>query len=300
MKRFGFAKLRFFIAVILLIAAGLKAYQLATAPLPPVVQGSVFTPLLELLNERYFLMAVVVGEILFALVLVADIGRQWTWLLSLLGFTAFTFVSVMKGLSGETSCGCFGAVTVNPWLTATFDAAIVGLLFIFREPAAVPPPVNRKKILAVLLAWLLLAVLTLLAMLSLKQWDHELGMELKGFDGRRMISLEPEKWISKELPLIPHFAEPHAGDLLKHGNWNVLLIHLDCEKCREMMADMEKQNAEGVAVVIIPSRSSDKMPEVPFPVFVMDDRIDWFAETPCMVKLSEGICVAIGENPLFD
>jgi len=60
MKGLGFARFRFVPAAVLLIAAGLKAYQLSTAPLPPVVQGSVFTPLLELLNDRYFQMAVVV------------------------------------------------------------------------------------------------------------------------------------------------------------------------------------------------------------------------------------------------
>ena len=73
MKRANFAQFRFGVAAILLLAAGLKAYQLATAPLPPVVQASMFTPLLELLNDRYFQMAVVVGEILFALVLIANL-----------------------------------------------------------------------------------------------------------------------------------------------------------------------------------------------------------------------------------
>ena len=52
-KSFGFTRFRFVVAAILLIAAGLKAYQLAAIPLPPVVQGSMFTPLLELLNNRY-------------------------------------------------------------------------------------------------------------------------------------------------------------------------------------------------------------------------------------------------------
>jgi len=113
-RHFGFAQFRFVVAAILLLAAGLKAYQLATAPLPPVVQDSVFTPLFELLNDRYLLMAVVVGEILFALILIADIWRQWAWLLSLLGFSAFALVSLMKGVSGESSCGCFGTVTINP------------------------------------------------------------------------------------------------------------------------------------------------------------------------------------------
>jgi hypothetical protein len=90
MKHLGFAQFRFVVAGILLLAAGLKAYQLATVPLPPVVQGSVFTPLLELLNDCYFQMVVVVGEILFALVLVAGLCRAWTWLHHLAGTQGFS------------------------------------------------------------------------------------------------------------------------------------------------------------------------------------------------------------------
>jgi hypothetical protein len=63
--RFGFSQLRFVITVVLLLAAGLKAYQLATVPLPPPVHGSIFTPLLELLNNRGLLMLVVEIEIPF-------------------------------------------------------------------------------------------------------------------------------------------------------------------------------------------------------------------------------------------
>ena len=157
-KRFSFAQFRFVVAGILFLAAGLKAYQLSTAPLPPVVQGSVFTPLLELLNDRYFLMAVVVGEILFALVLVAGIWRQWTWLLSLLGFSMFTLVSMMKGLSGETSCGCFGTVTVNPWITMGLDLIIVACLAVFRVLDAEKQKEPLFSVGNVLLSWLLIAL----------------------------------------------------------------------------------------------------------------------------------------------
>lgn len=132
--RFGFCQLRFVIAAVLLLAAGLKAYQLATAPFLPPVQRSIFTPLLELLNNRGLLVFVVEVEILFALVLLSGIQQHWTWFISFLTFTAFFFISVMKGLNGESSYGCFGVITVNPWITASFDIIIVILLAFFREP----------------------------------------------------------------------------------------------------------------------------------------------------------------------
>jgi len=231
-NRFGFAQFRFVVAAILLIAAGLKAYQIATVPLPPVAQGSIFTPLLELLNNRYLLMVVVLGEILFALVLIAGIWRSWVWLLSLLGFTAFTLVSLMKGLSGESSCGCFGTFIINPWITTCFDFVIVILLAIFRERIdwkfSFP---DRRKLAAVLLAWLVLAGPALVAMLSLKQHPHiTLGTEFTSPDGRNMILLEPETWIGQEFPLISRFVQPNDSEILKQGTWNVLLAqgHASC------------------------------------------------------------------------
>ena len=297
-KRFSFAQLRFIIAAVLLLAAGLKAYQLATAPLPPVVQGSMFTPLLELFNNRHFQMVVVVGEILFALVLIEGLWQSWTWLLSLLGFSAFTLVSLMKGLSGEASCGCFGAVTVNPWYTATFDAAIVGLLVIFRERIDwTLRGWERRKVLAVLVAWLLLAVPTLFLMFSHKEQPHAtLGTEFIGADGRKIILLDPESWIGKEFPLISRFTEPKGSEVLLQGTWSVLLVQPDCTECKQKMAELEANNIENVAIVVIPFRSNETAVRASFPVFVLDRQNDWLANTPYMIKLEKGVSVALGNQ----
>jgi len=302
-KQLGFARFRFVPAGVLLVAATLKTYQLVTAPLPPVVQGSMFTPLLELFNDRYFLMATVMGEILFALILIADIWRSWMWLLSLLGFSAFTLVSLMKGLSGETSCGCFGTITVNPWLTMAFDLSIVACLAIFRERLKwtrlklALSPSDRKKISVVLVVWLVLAVPALYAMLSLKQQPHTtLGTEFTGLDGRRMILLEPETWIDKEFPLISRFAESEGSEALRQGTWLVLLVQPDCPDCKQKMKGLEETETENVAIVVIASHGGEKELQTSFPTFVLDRQNGWFAETPVVVKLSDGICVAVGEQ----
>ncbi len=282
--RFGFAQLRFGVAAILLFAAGLKAYQIATAPLPPTVQNSIFTPLLELLNNRHLLMAVVVGEMLFAAILASGVWRQWTWLLSVLGFLAFTIISLMKALSGESSCGCFGAIAINPWITMTFDLVIVALLAVFRERPSWDfklIPADRKKLAVAFAIWLLLAGPALFAMLSLKQTAHaSLGTEFTGPDGKPMILLEPETWIGKELPLISRFIQPNDSDQLKQGEWNLLLIHTDCPKCLQMLADLEAKQAEGVAIVVVPFHANERPPQTPFPLFTLDTQNAWFVTTP--------------------
>lgn len=299
-RYFGFGWFRFVVAAILLLAAGLKAYQIATAPLPPVVQGSIFTPLLEPLNNRYFLMVVVVGEILFAMILIAGVWRKWIWLLSLFCFSAFAVISLMKGLGGESSCGCFGTVTINPWITASFDLFVVALLSVFRDRSSwifELIPASQKSLTLALIAWMVLAGPALYAMLSLKQQAHaSLGTEFIGPDGKQMILLEPETWVGKELPLTSRFVQPNDSDQLKHGEWNLLLIHTDCPKCLQMMADLEARRVERVAIVVVPSHSTERNPRTPFPLFTLDAQNAWFVTTPCVVTLSEGVCIASGDD----
>lgn len=297
---FGFTQLRFFVVAILLIAAGMKAYQIATAPLPPAVQGSIFTPLLELFNNRHLLMIVITSEILFAMILIAGVWRQWTWLLSILCFAAFTIVSLMKGLSGESSCGCFGTITVNPWATMVFDLIVVALLGVFRERQPwdfTLVPSDRKKLIIALFTWLVLSGPALFFMLSLKQQAHAtLGTEFTGPDGKPMILLEPETWIGKELPLFSRFVQPNDSDQLEQGEWNLLLIHTDCPKCLQMMTELEAKQAQNIAIVVVPSYVNERSPRTPFPLFMLDMKNAWFVTTPCVVRLSDGVCVSIGNS----
>ena len=300
MKRFGFTQLRYVIAAVLLLAAGLKAYQLATAPLPPVIHGSRFTPLLELLNNRYFQMFVVVGEILFALVLVANLWRSWMWLLALIGFSAFTLVSVMKGLSGEASCGCFGPVTVNPWITATFDAAIVGLLLLFRERIDWNvPTLDKRKVLAVLIVWLVLAVPALFAMLSLKQVLHAtLGTEFVGADGTITVMLEPGTWVGKELPLWNRVDE-QSRQMLEKGEWNIVISRKQCEECKRFIKKFG--TTVPLALLELDDGSMDSTMHSGIRSMVsvtgsLEIDPNWVILTPLLIKCRDGICVSVGEN----
>jgi hypothetical protein len=296
--RFGFGQFRFIIAAVLLLAAGLKAYQLATAPLPPPVHGSIFTPLLELLNNRGLLLFVVEVEILFALVLFSGIQQQWTWLISLLCFTTFSAISIMKGLSGESSCGCFGVVMVNPWFTASFDIIIVILLAFFREPFELNfrlSMLDRKKLTTVLIVWCFLAVPLLFAMLSLKQVHATLGTEFTDYDGTQAIQLEPENWIGKEFPLASRFVQPVDDEILKQGDWTILLIHADCSRCLQLLSEMNGQSDKNTAIIEIPSGKNLASPKTDLPYFKLDENNKWFATTPFIIKLSDWICVSAKE-----
>ena len=117
--RGGYVAIRVILAAVLISAAVLKGYQLATGP----VLGT------GLFSSRILLIAVVEFEWLLGVWLITDLFPKWAWRVALGCFGLFASVSLYKGLSGDASCGCFGQVDVSPWWTLALDlAAVVALL----------------------------------------------------------------------------------------------------------------------------------------------------------------------------
>jgi uncharacterized membrane protein YphA (DoxX/SURF4 family) len=106
---------RFIVAVILLIAATLKFYQLLTT----------LSSNEGLLHARWFNIFIVEFELFLGIWLVFGLLPKLTWLVTIGLFSIFSIVSFYKAISGEVSCGCFGNVTVNPWITTILDITIV-------------------------------------------------------------------------------------------------------------------------------------------------------------------------------
>ena len=118
----GYDAVRVAVGILLLTAAGLKGYQLATEPL----LGTGF------LDSRWLLTMTVEFELLFGLWLLANIWPKLSWAAAMGCFSLFTCISLYKALSGYTTCGCFGRLPVNPWWTATLDLVVVFSLLRWR------------------------------------------------------------------------------------------------------------------------------------------------------------------------
>ncbi|MDR0704009.1 MAG: hypothetical protein LBF88_03390 [Planctomycetaceae bacterium] len=126
-NQLGWMIVRFFVAAVLLIAAGLKAYQLATMP---DLENSFF-------EARWFQIILVECEIALALILLFGIVPKISWLVTTILFMIFSIVSLAKGLSGAESCGCWGAMQVSPYFTMVLDIGSIGLLWKFRPVSPV-------------------------------------------------------------------------------------------------------------------------------------------------------------------
>ena len=280
--------LRFGVAGVLGTAAILKTIELSTSP---VVQEG-------WLHSRELGMVAVNIELLMVCLLVSGFFPKLSWLGATAMFSVFSIVSGYLFLAGAESCNCFGRVSVPPLYTVLLDLTIVGLLLLFR-------PIGwnelrkeffglKKGVPFIAAFWLCLALPATYAMLSVqKNKIAELGTEFIGVDGRKTILLEPEKWVGKELPLFSRIVQPESPEILKQGEWKVVLAHSGCSKCVHLIGDLESASVENTAAIIVPSHAAETLPQTTLPLFQLDNKNDWFASTPYLLKLRSGICVEI-------
>ncbi len=309
-KAIGYDFVRLGLGCLLLVTAGLKAHQLATEP---ILGTSIF-------DSRWLLMAVVECEIFFGLWLLVGLLPRVTWAAAVTCFASFTCVSLYKALSGAVSCGCFGRVEVNPWITASLDLAIVVTLAIWRPKGQTSRQSFDflrlvKPTSGVLAVWLLLAAPAAWAMGTYTDTTLSDAGTIVG-DGK-LIVLEPEKWIGKRFPLLNYIeAEGRktggsAGldslhEKLTKGDCLVLFYHRDCQKCQETIEELpsilKESRTAHVALIEMPPYGTGGRLHPPRGISHyqgnLTDAKEWFCQTPLCLKLHDGrtVQIVIGEK----
>ncbi len=289
----GYDVVRLAAALLLLVAAGLKAHQLATEP----VLGT------GLLESRWFLIGVVEFELFFGLWLLSGLLPKVTWAAALGCFVLFTCISLFKALSGHATCGCFGKIEVNPWYTATLDIFVVlSLLCWPAKGSRTAFQVNfgqlPVRVAGVLAVWLAVGVPAGCAMGSYT--NAALSDAGDTIGNGRIVVLEPEKWVGKKLPLLEYI---DIGDRLREGDWLLLLYHQDCPDCREAIENALNETArEGgnarlaLALIEVPPYGNAKarigLQEASFVLGRLSGEREWLVTTPAQLELKSGQVVA--------
>ena len=293
----AFDVVRLVLAAILLIAAALKAYPLATEP---VANKDIF-------SYRWSLMLQVEFEIVFGLWLLSGAYRRLAWALAVACFTFFCGVTLYKALSGEASCGCFGKVQVDPWYTLILDTSAVAALLLFRPQAAprqaapvdsAPQGQQRRLAVALLLA-VLVGIPAGIAMASYK--PATILPDGKFFGTGSIVLLEPEKWVGQPLPIRDFI----TGVNLDQGDWVVLLVDHDCPDCRRTMADYRRPAAQtlaadqGLHVAFIEVPPYGLPPETPGSLIArgtLTNEKEWFVTTPVVLLVRGGMVNAVWQE----
>ncbi len=271
--------LRLGIALVLLVAAFMKAHQLATTP--SLGEG--------LLHARWFNIAVIVFELFFGVWLIYGFHRKITWVASVLLFSLFASVSAFRFFSGEKSCGCFGTVEIPPLGTATFDAAVVALLFLFRPVSERNEQPSVSNLASFAFSWLVLSVPVVGVLLFSNFARVDASGAVVGHG--RIVVLEPEQWIGKPCPILRHFV---TSQNISQGKYRILLFRDQCEKCHAVLSDWRNlPPSEGWETVLINVSASAPPETLEIPndwsTGELSRRYTWAVATPVILHVDGGV-----------
>ena len=283
------------LGLLLLAAAVLKGHELLTVPVANK----------DLFSWRPFLIFQVEFELAMGIWLLSGVFKRLAWLAALVCFCLFCCVTLYKGLTGAASCGCFGRVHVNPWITLSLiDLPSVVLLAIF-HPAGLRPQrlllcvrSPRRRILCLvrqlfkpLPSLARFDATVVLGLVLLGTTSPILALNKPAIVTSKYEILEPKTWIGKELPLLPYI---DIADQLKKGTWLVLFYHWDCPDCRKAIPQYQrvaydlarKAGSPRIAFVEMPLYGERPLPKDPaYATGRLASTKEWFATTPMTVLL---------------
>ena len=296
------------LGILLLTAAVLKGWQLLTEP---VANNDIW-------SYRPFLILTVEFELALAIWLLSGLFKKAAWMATLLCFSVFSAITLYKGITGAESCGCFGPVHVNPWITLfAIELPAVITLSIFRPRLSFSPvlsflrkkesmkalivefitplPSPRRFVTAVAICFTVLGVTTpILAF-------NEPAMVTSSYE-----VLEPETWVGKKLPILKHI---DIAESLKKGTWLVLLYHYDCPGCGTAIPEYEQiaRDLQGnedflrIALIAVPPYGQGPVSEnSPCMLGRLPETKEWFVTTPVVALMSDGKVTSAWEEKAPD
>ncbi|MBW7989259.1 MAG: hypothetical protein FVQ84_04480 [Planctomycetes bacterium] len=296
------------LAIVLLAAAVLKGWQLLTEP---VANNDIW-------SYRPFLILTVEFELALAIWLLSGLFKKAAWLAGLLCFSAFSVVTLYKALTGADSCGCFGSVHINPWITLLIiDLPAVMALLIFRPGLSLPPALSflrkqksiknlLKEFLAPLPSAPRFAMTAFLTISILGISAPILALNEPPQVTSSYEILEPKTWIGKELPILEHI---DIAESLRKGTWLVLLYHYDCPDCGTAIPKYEQiardlagnEDFLRIALIAVPPYGQGPASEnSPCTLGQLAETKEWFVTTPAVALLTDGKVTSAWEEKAPD
>jgi len=272
------------LGLLLLVAAIMKGWQLLVEPVANK----------DIWSNRLFLIFTVEFELALGIWLISGLFKKAAWLVAVVCFSLFSVITLYKGLSGADSCGCFGAVTVNPWITLfVVDLpAVVGLLFSGAKEFCLVEVFRPWKLLCPLPKIKYAAGVFILGLAVVGVSGPLLLLNEPAKETAEYVVLEPENWVGKELPILEHI---DIGDQLKNGKWLILFYHYDCPDCGKAMEELGQmaKDLEGnedilqIAFVEVPPYGATMIDKNTNCVLgQLENSKEWFVTTPAVVLIN--------------
>lgn len=219
---------------------------------------------------------------------------------------AFLPVLVGDVALGAESCGCFGSVEVNPWFTLVMDVTFLfGLIFLGRRDPrlALGRLLPTSRVIAAGV-WSLLSVFAAFALPADNPADLSVATAVEALlpvDGYYLPDYE--EWIGRpfrDLDIASWITGLPVD--LEAGQQYVIFFRKDCEHCHELMEVYFNGSLDWpTTAVAVPEREGWPTENLqPFPcvgcrVAELPAGIDWFLQTPVLIRLADGVVECAAE-----
>jgi len=297
--RIGVVTTRVVVPLWLILGAVLKIIDGSPSPLPSVLikyLGGAGIDLLFVLKFSIAIELIVAG----VMILVPQLAR-FTGLLLLGGFFP---ILVAELVTGASSCGCFGAVTVHPAITMSTDGAFFLIVLLLGRKATslkMTPvlPLGRTLVAGI---WMIIAFALAF---GYSPSSAEAGLNTNNPDGNNGSSIAvPEyflpnydEWLGQawsDVPIAPFISV--IPDDFDSGRHYVLFYRKDCEHCHELI-EVFFTGPLSVPTLAIAVPDVDGFPSEGVLSFSCDEcshaelpsGCSWFMTTPVLVRLNEGL-----------
>jgi hypothetical protein len=288
------------------LAAGavLKLMDLSPAHLPAAMIQWLGGNGIDLMFVLRFSIA---AELIVAgvMVLLPPLAR-WTGVAML---TAFMPVLIGDIALGASSCGCFGAVKVSPWVTIVTDVTFLfGLLILGRrEPRLALTPNLPTSWVLVAGAWSLLSVAAAFGVPApgptASAGSAAGNVTTPALPAEGYYMPQYQEWIGQSFRELDVASwTRNLPDDIEIGPQYVVFFRKDCEHCHELMAVYFGGSLEqSTTAIAVPDRYG--FPTENLQPFVCPDcrvaelpaGIDWFFQTPVLVRLMDGVVECAAE-----
>ncbi len=287
-------------SLLLFFAAAMKWRQL------PVVErlGD------DLLHRQSFVGGQIVFEASLAAWLLSGTAAKWSRRVALAAFGVFACVALYEAVGGAESCGCFGQFKVNPWITVIVDLLFAGTLA--RSPwwhGLKTRPMNGRRF------GIFGACLIAIIGLTVWRYNQSLAVDKGGNDGilftqDGLAILDTDNWVGKPLPIASYLNATSPSSKIavtgyQTGNVVIMIYSNECDHCRRAVPRYVawlKDNSKTTPfwfVEMPPYAKADEAlvsPALGINCLRLSDQHEWFAQTPVLVKLENGIVTQVVEG----
>ncbi|MDO5308643.1 MAG: hypothetical protein Q4G03_04010 [Planctomycetia bacterium] len=281
----------FLILVVLATASSLKTKQLASQLLWSD----------NWLDSRFLATVAAYFEATFAIWLLFGFLPRITRLASAALFLLFSSISFYKGISGASSCGCFGEVEVNPWVTFGIDVVLLVLCVVARVPKKPHDSFDTLRQLALpylLLTSAILVSMTLTIMAGrASSPQNALVDERQNLSSGSAILLDANLWLGRRCPIIRYC--PLEKEL-ESGTCLVMLGREDCRVCADKLPEIKEfalKRNEPLYKINLDAKevffSSEKHEDEDLTVGYLTPAAEWVGRTPQVFELKDGIVTNI-------